>query len=147
MATTVSAEQLVFENAAGERTIIKLSSLAGSGPQPKDRQGLLLWGIFYQLVELNQRLGVWNNEARTGTAISGLLAQSAASNIETSEKLGKLVELMEGLATQAATAQANAPSPQAMMTQAMQMMREMGMETPPGGFPVPGASGGNGSGT
>ncbi len=144
MSTHVSPEQITFENAAGERTIIKLSSLTGSGPQPKDRNGLLLWGVFYQLVELNQRLGTYNQEAKTGAGMTGLLAQVRVSNLETSERLGKLLEVMERVASQAVAAQANAPDPQKMMTDAINMMRNLGMPAAPGDVAAAGRDNGSG---
>jgi hypothetical protein len=146
LSTHVSAEQITWENAAGERTVIKLSSLTGSGPQPKDRNGLLLWGVFYQLVELNQRLGGYDQEGKAGSGMTGLLAQLRVSNLETSDKLGKLLEVMERLESQASAAQSNAQSPQQMMTQALEMVRNLGIETPAGGFPTGGPGRDNGSG-
>ena len=109
---TVTPDLVTFSLADGDRRTIRLQDLFASFGASKDecdaearavqRQGLLLWGCFYQLVEIsqvarqiNERLGHVNMEKAEGSGLTGLNAQQTTSLIECSKHLGTLVELFQ----------------------------------------------------
>jgi hypothetical protein len=137
----VSHEALTFEEADGSRQVVKLTDFYAHPDQAPDRHGLLLWALFFQLVELNHRLGTYNSEKREGVGLSGMLAQVMASGIETSAKVGQLVTKFEDAEARNAAVMASQRSPTEMLGEAMAAMSAAGF-TMPSAAP---AESGNGS--
>ncbi len=140
----VSHEALTFEEADGQRVTIKLTDLFGreSQQQPTDTHGLLLWALFFQMVELNHRLGTYDNEKHEGVGIAGMLAQVTLSGIETSQKVGQLVTKFEDMQARNDAAQAAQRSPAELLADAMTVMSAAGFTMPS----ATEAESGNGSG-
>ncbi len=94
----VSHDAIVFQNEAGEDVAeISLRRLA----KRKDQTGLLLWGVFFQLVELNGRLGTIDLEAGKASGLVGIGAQTA-------NNVNGVVEELKGLREDFAKLTANA---------------------------------------
>lgn len=138
--THVGPDAITFEDVEGKRTQVKLTDFLGK--KASDLHGLLLWGIFYQLVEINQRLGSYDHETKHGKGVQGLLAQMTISGVQSAAKLDELLTTMTAIKTQTDSQIANAPTPENAMDQALKLMRAMGMDP----TAVTSPAGGNGAG-
>ncbi len=65
---------------------------------------LLQFGIFFELAQLNQRIGSVNLATKQGVGLQALVGQQTVSMIEISEKLGKLTDQLDQMLSQAAAA-------------------------------------------
>ena len=119
---TGTENQIVFEMADGKRRIVRLVDLMkGDQESQPDSQQLLLWGIFYQLVELNQRTGDVDMEKGEGSGLAAFAAQQTNTLANLGEKLDKLNESMGVLR---ARVEAPPPDTNKIMADAMEMMRK-----------------------
>lgn len=142
----VGPNSLVVADAEGEpQCEINVFKMAAAG----DRHGILLWGIFTQLIQINRAFGSYDHKARTGSGLAGMLGQQTISAIETAERVGLMLQAIQDMQAQADQAAAAAPTASSAMGDVLKIMKELGVDVPEQVFAAAGkldaGSGGNGA--